>query len=130
MNLLSQICEEEIRRARREGIFDNLEGKGRPLELDDLSSVPEDLRSGYILLKNSGYLPEELELKKEMVSLEKLIDSCNDEEQKEAHREKFNEKSLKFNFMVEKRGIKKSVLKTYKSKLKKRFGANSIKGVL
>ena len=128
MDFLSQVCEEEVKRAEREGVFNDLEGKGKPLKLDDLSSVPEDLRSGYILLKNSGYLPEELEIKKEMVSLEKLIDSCSDEDQKEAYREKLNEKNLKYNFMLEKRGVKGSVIKSYKSKLKKKFGISRING--
>lgn len=130
MDILSQICEEEIKRARRNGAFDNLEGKGKPLELDDLSRVPEDLRSGYILLKNSGHLPEELEIKKEMVTLEKLIESCNDDEEKEKYREKLNEKNLKFNFIMEKRGMKKSVIKSYKNKLNKKLGISRIKGFL
>ena len=122
MDLINQLCEEEIKKARREGAFDNLENKGKPLKLDDLSQVPEDLRTGYILLKNSGHLPEELELKKDMVSLEKLIESCHDEEEKETYRKRLNEKTLRFNFMLEKRGIKKSVLKAYKNKIRSSLG--------
>nr|WP_315988872.1 DnaJ family domain-containing protein [Desulforamulus aquiferis] len=38
--------------------------------MDDLSHIPDDLRCGYILLKNAGVLPEEMELKKEIVSLQ------------------------------------------------------------
>ncbi|UMZ72629.1 DnaJ family domain-containing protein [Natranaerofaba carboxydovora] len=122
MDLIHQLCEEEIKKAKREGAFDNLENKGKPLKLDDLSQVPKDLRTGYILLKNSGHLPEELELKKDMVNLEKLIESCHDEEEKETYRKRLNEKTLRFNFMLEKRGIKKSVLKAYKKKIRSNLG--------
>jgi len=38
------------------GDFKNLPGAGRPLELEDDSSIPEDLRMVYKLLKNGGYI--------------------------------------------------------------------------
>ncbi|WP_420170527.1 DnaJ family domain-containing protein, partial [Paenibacillus larvae] len=39
--------------------MDNLPGQGKPLVLENWSSVPEDLRLAYKILKNSGHLPEE-----------------------------------------------------------------------
>ncbi len=126
MDLITRMCEDKINKAKEEGVFDNLENKGKPLELEDLSNVPENLRPGYLLLKNSGYLPEELELKKEIVNLEKLIESCHDEEDKEEYQQKLNEKSLRFNSILEKRGIKKSVIKSYKNKIKKNIGLSRL----
>jgi hypothetical protein len=69
VTLLERIAEARIRDAMARGDFDNLAGKGCRLELDDLSRVPEDLRAGYLLLKNAGVLPEEMQLRKEMVTL-------------------------------------------------------------
>ncbi len=80
MDFLKRIAEERIREAIERGEFDNLPGRGKPLRLDDDSSVPEDLRMAYRILKNTGYLPPELELKKEIVSLKDLINSIDDNE--------------------------------------------------
>jgi hypothetical protein len=54
-----RIAEERIREAQQAGAFDNLPGKGKPLELEDLSWVPEELRIGYLVLKNAHVLPPE-----------------------------------------------------------------------
>ena len=67
------MVEEKIREAQRSGTFDNLLGKGEPLELEDLSSVPEDLRMAYHLLKNAHVLPPEMELRKDIYSLRDLL---------------------------------------------------------
>lgn len=57
-----------------EGLFDNLELKGKPLDLKDDPFVPEDLKVVYKILKNAGFLPKEVELKKEIHKLEELLD--------------------------------------------------------
>lgn len=54
------IAEQRILEAMERGEFDNLPGKGKPLDLEDDANVPEDLRMAYKLLKNAGYAPEEL----------------------------------------------------------------------
>ena len=41
--------------------------------LDDDSMIPEALRAGYRLLKNSGYLPPELQLQREIREVEDLL---------------------------------------------------------
>ena len=53
VSFLERIAEQRILEAQRAGAFDNLPGKGKPLELEDLSWVPEDLRIGYHVLKNA-----------------------------------------------------------------------------
>ena len=53
---IAAIAEERIRVAQEEGAFDNLPGKGKPLNLDDDAHVPEELRMAWRLLKNGGYL--------------------------------------------------------------------------
>ncbi len=55
------------------GAFDNLPGQGEPLELEDDSLVPEELRPAYRILKNSGHLPPELEPQRELRELEDFL---------------------------------------------------------
>ena len=69
VSFLQRIAEQRILEAQREGAFDNLPGMGKPLELEDLSWVPEDLRIGYHVLKNAHVLPPEVELLKDIHSL-------------------------------------------------------------
>lgn len=73
MWLLDQWAERHITNAQRRGEFDNLPGQGEPLVLDDDSAVPEELRSGYRLLKNAGCLPPELEQRKEAIALADIL---------------------------------------------------------
>ena len=73
MWLLDQWAERHITDAQRRGEFDNLPGQGEPLVLDDDSAVPEELRSGYRLLKNAGCLPPELEQRKEAIELADIL---------------------------------------------------------
>jgi len=44
LSYFARIVEERIREAQQEGGFDNMQRKGKPLVLEDLSAVPEDLR--------------------------------------------------------------------------------------
>ena len=61
MLALELIAEKKIAEAIERGDFDGLPGRGRPLELNDDSLVPEDLRMAYRILKNAGYVPADLE---------------------------------------------------------------------
>ena len=61
-----RIVEEKIREAMEAGEFDNLEGAGRPVNLEAYFATPEDLRAGYSVLKNAGVVPEEAQLLKEI----------------------------------------------------------------
>ncbi|AIE59107.1 DnaJ family domain-containing protein [Bacillus methanolicus] len=117
------MSEEKIRKAYENGEFDNLPGYGKPLKLDDLSSVPEELRMAYRLLKNAGYSPEENQLKQEMMTIEDLMKSCDDLVEKERLQKKLNEKILRFNSLMSKRRVKtnSSVFKNYGSKINSKF---------
>jgi hypothetical protein len=65
-----------------DGAFEGLAGEGRPLALDDDRWVPGDLRLGYRVLRNSGCLPPELELRREILSLRALISTIDDDGEK------------------------------------------------
>jgi hypothetical protein len=76
------IIEAKIAEAQRAGAFDNLPGRGRPLDLDDDRLIPEDIRMAYRILKNAGFVPVEIEARKEAADLRKLIAATADEPEK------------------------------------------------
>jgi hypothetical protein len=94
-DISAMIAEEKILEAIRNGEHEKLSCKGRPFELDNLNYIPGDRRVGYKILKNSGFLPIEMELKKEIYMLEKQISECTDKEMKEELKKQLNEKNVK-----------------------------------
>ncbi len=74
-SVIQFIAEQRIAEAQAQGVFDNLPGTGRPLELEDMSHVPEELRMAYKILSNAGCLPPELEQRKELNRLVDLLGS-------------------------------------------------------
>ena len=73
MFLLDQLAEAEIRRAIEQGQLDDLPGSGRPLQFDDDSLIPEELRAAYRLMKNAGFVPPEVGLRREIRHVEQLL---------------------------------------------------------
>ena len=73
LEAFQMIAEERIKTALSKGEFEDLKGKGKPLSLDENPHVPEDSRMAFKILKNSGYVPEEISLNKEIRSLEQAI---------------------------------------------------------
>lgn len=82
MWLLDQMAERAIDQARQRGELDDLPNAGRPLDLDDDSMVPAQLRPAYRLLKNAGYLPEGVELRREIRDAEQLLREARTEEER------------------------------------------------
>jgi hypothetical protein len=93
------IAERKIQEAIRNGELDNLPGKGKPLQLDDDSGIPEELRLAYKILKNADCLPPELELKKEIVQLRDLLQGMEDVEEKYRQMKRLNFQIMKLNMM-------------------------------
>lgn len=71
--VFDRLVEERIVESMRDGAFDGLPGTGKPLELDDDRLVPEELRVAYRILKNAGFLPPEIEARREAASLTRLL---------------------------------------------------------
>lgn len=122
-----KIAEERIVRAQRRGVFDNLPGAGRPLQLEDDSHIPEDLRIAYKILKNADCLPPEIELKKEIRQMEDLLATMPDTEEKYC-------KIKKLNFLIMKLNEKRQVSplfeerQYYEKKLVEKLTTNKGKG--
>lgn len=84
MWFLDKLVESRVREARERGAFDDLPGAGKPLPARDDALVPPELRSGYRLLKNAGYLPEELRLRREIHDAEALLRQATTAEERRA----------------------------------------------
>lgn len=118
MGLIELLAEEKIQQGLREGLFENLPGKGKPQKFADDSAIPADLRVGYKLLKNAGYLPEEVRLRKELVTLNDLVHCCTDPVEKERISGEIKAKRLQFNQMMETRSLKKNgVFRNYRNRV-------------
>lgn len=81
---LHKIAERKIERAIAEGNVPDLSHwKNKRLPEDDtMQNVPADLRLAYKMLQNSGYIPEELVLRKEINRTEDLLSRAVDEKEK------------------------------------------------
>jgi hypothetical protein len=94
-----KIVEERIRRAIAEGEFEDLAGKGEPLALEDNSTVPEDLRLAFKILKNADCLPPEVELRKDIERTEDLIAAMPETVEKYRALKRLNFLIMKLNAM-------------------------------
>lgn len=79
MSILDEWAERHIEKALQKGELSSLKGEGKPLILDDNSHVPESLRASYHLLKNAGFLPPEMQDRKEALSLAEILNGTGTE---------------------------------------------------
>ncbi|WP_459502147.1 DnaJ family domain-containing protein [Bacillus sp. C1] len=122
MDVFLNIAEEKIRQAINNGDLDDLPGKGKPLQLEDISMVPPDLRMSYKILKNAGMIPAEMELQKDILKIEDLITCCYDEIERAKLKEELTAKTLRFQQLMEKRKIKgNSVFRMYQDQMFRKF---------
>jgi hypothetical protein len=96
-----KLIEEKIREAMEKGEFDDLPGKGKPLDLDAYFATPDDVRLGYSILKSAGCLPVEVELQKEIESLKARLDVSDDERERQSLRKEIEGKTLKLNLLTD-----------------------------
>lgn len=99
VDAFAQIAERRIRAAMEEGAFDDLEGAGRPLDLERDRRVPRELRAVYRILEHADCLPPEVELRKEIRSLRDLLPTIRDERALEAAVRDINLKITALNVM-------------------------------
>lgn len=99
---IEKFVEEQIKKAVAKGEFDNLPGRGQPLDLDAYFNTPEGLRLCYSLLKNGNFVPEEVQMLKDIEALKEQHAACLDEEKKNRLAKTISEKVLLFNLAMEK----------------------------
>ena len=93
--------DEKIEDAIAKGEFDNLPGKGKPLDLDAYFATPEHLRMGYSILRSADIIPEEMELLKQIERRRKSLDSSTARIEKKALRQQLSEKLTNLTMRME-----------------------------
>jgi Domain of unknown function (DUF1992). len=107
-SIFDRIVEERIQEAFKNGEFDNLPSQGKPINLDYWASLPVEIRAGFMLLKNSGFVPEEVQLLKDIADLrEKLASDCLSQDAQINISKKLEETKLKYNLILELKKRKK-----------------------
>jgi len=106
LDVIAKMAEQKIIEAMENGEFDDLPGKGKPLDFSDLRDVPPELRLEYKILKNAGILPAEMDVKKEIAALETLLALCRNPDEKVSLRQKIADRTVYYNMLLEKRRSK------------------------
>jgi len=93
--------EAAIREAQERGDFNNLKGKGRPIDLSAYFETPEELRMAYSLLKNANMAPAEVDLLGEIAALKERLSTTYEEKDRGRIQKLIREKQMQFNIMME-----------------------------
>jgi hypothetical protein len=93
----NKIAEKKILEAMDNGEFDDLPGKGEPIRLEDDRHIPADIRLAHKILKNADCLPPELELRKEIFTVEELLAGEKDAKEKYRQIKRLNYLVMKLN---------------------------------
>jgi hypothetical protein len=104
MSIFRHIAERRIQEAIQAGQLDDLALRGQPIPREDLSGVPETLSMAYKILKNSGFLPEELQLQQEILTLRDLLATCEKTDVQQSTRKRLTLRQLQLDMLMEKRG--------------------------
>ena len=96
-----RIAEEKIKEAMARGEFSELPGKGKPLNLEEYFSAPEDMRLGLSILKNAGFVPDEVQLFRDIHQL--IVRRKDTSDDKERHRisKEIERKKMTLNLLLE-----------------------------
>ena len=96
-----KIVEALIKEAQERGEFDNLPGKGKPIDLTSYFETPEEVRLAQSVLKNAGMTSPEVEILKEIAELRQVQEAVTDEAKKQEIRKRIQQKQIEFNLMME-----------------------------
>ncbi|HYA28207.1 MAG TPA: DnaJ family domain-containing protein [Acidobacteriota bacterium] len=118
--LFQRLAEQRILEAQRRGEFDDLPGKGKPLALEDQSSISEELRMAYHVLKNAHVLPPEAELLNDIHIIEDLLKHVEDEGEKKALAKSLQWKMIRLD-LLKRRSMDVGSVRSYSRKLVAKF---------
>ena len=119
-----KIAEKKIREAMDNGDFDDLPGKGKPLQLEDDRHIPQDIRLAHKILKNADCLPPELELRREIFTIEELLNGVADTKEKYKQIKKLNYLIMKLN-MSRRSSLDLEKNQVYFDRIVEKMGKNS-----
>ena len=100
---IESAIEQKIREAMERGDFDNLSGTGKPLDLEAYFNTPEDLRMAFSILKSNDFVPEEVEIMREIAELKERISSNPTAPDLEQLRNRLNDRSLALRLLLDRR---------------------------
>ncbi|MGE5378585.1 MAG: DUF1992 domain-containing protein [Bacteroidota bacterium] len=103
-----RIVEALIKQAQERGEFDNLPGKGKPIDLTAYFETPDEVRLAQSVLKNAGMTSPEVQLLKEIAELRQLHEAVTSEDKKHEIGKKIQEKQIEFNLMMERQQRQRS----------------------
>jgi hypothetical protein len=98
---LDKLVEAAIKEAQERGEFDNLPGKGKPIDLTAYFETPEDIRVAYSVLKNAGMTSLEVDLLKEIAELKQVQAAMVDEKKKKEISKEIEKKQVEFSLILE-----------------------------
>ncbi len=101
MDWMKNLAEQRIAAAQRAGELDDLPGSGKPLPPDNTSGVPPAMRSAVTILSNSGYVPEEVDLLREMNEAREALRSASTETERADRMRDFRDAELKYNIALD-----------------------------
>jgi Domain of unknown function (DUF1992) len=96
-----KIVEELIKKAQERGEFDDLPGKGKPIDLSEYFEMPEDVRVAQSVLKNAGFKSREVDLLNEIAQLRQVLVTVTDEKKKQETEKQIREKQVEFSMLME-----------------------------
>lgn len=96
-----KIVEALIKEAQERGEFDNLPGKGKPIDLTSYFEAPEEIRVAQSVLKNAGITAPEVQLLKEIAELRQILGVVVNEKKREEIQKRIQEKQIEFNLMMD-----------------------------
>jgi hypothetical protein len=96
-----RIVEAMIKEAMERGEFDNLPGKGKPIDLNEYFETPEDVRLANSVLKSAGMTSRELDLLKEIAELKQMLAALLDDTKKQEITKQIQQKQVEFSLMME-----------------------------
>jgi len=96
-----RIVEAIIKDAMERGEFDNLAGRGKPIDLSEYFETPEEVRLAHSVLKNAGMTSREVDLLKEIAKLKQIQAALIDEKKKQEIAQQIRQKQVEFSLMLE-----------------------------
>ena len=96
-----RMVEAIIKEAMERGEFENLPGKGKPIDLSEYFETPEEVRLAHSVLKNAGMRSREVDLLKEIAELKQIQAAIVGEIKKQELGQQIRQKQVEFSLMME-----------------------------
>jgi hypothetical protein len=101
MDWMAWIAEQRIQEAQTEGVFENLEGSGRPLPPDRFAHLPPEYRLAARVLSNAGLAPETVGLLRDLRQTQRRWGAANTPDEEARIRREYVDAEFKYNMAME-----------------------------